>query len=261
MSENKENTLEKLNNFNFSTEDDFNIEENYQILIDVENQKKDSKYLDSEVKVNKAAEEGMVDKESFDDINKFKDNLYSFIRKYDPNQEYTASMSESEKTKLFGLAKYLLTEYTQKLNNLKFNIILNYKQIHFLNNVLTKKLEYDGNDVFTYTELMARYWKGVQEIMNKLDQKNNEQSLFEIDITTVTYLHHLLSKFKVKGATEEYYHFRDILYKLNETNSLFENFKILYERINTNFTIWTTSITENQSVKGTVLESNEVNVE
>lgn len=261
MNEEIQNKLEKLNNFNFSSEESFDINDNYQALIDLENVKKESKFIDAENKILKSVEEKLIEEQNFNGINSYKENLFSFIRKYDPNQEWVVNLSESDKSKLFGLAKHLLTEYTQKLNGLKFNIILTYRQIHFLDNVLTKKLEYDGNDVFTYTELKERYWKGVQEIMTKLNKDDNEQALFEIDITTVTYLHHLISKHKVKGAQEEYYLFRDILYKLNEINSIFECFKVLYERININFTIWTTSITDNrnQVAEATLLNADENN--
>ena len=245
MTEEVKDNLEIIK-FDFSSTAEFNVDETYKAILQVEEHQKESKFIDANVKVKKAVDISIVNKNYFDDIEKDRENLFAFIRKYDPASDYIKSCTESTKTRLFGVAKFMLTEYGSKLNNLKFHIKLSYKEIHFLNNVLTRRLDYDGSDIFTYTELRTKYWNGVEEILKKLNK--DDDALFDIDITTVTYLNHLIMKHKVKGSNEEYLLFRDILYKLNELTDIFNSFKVLYERINTNFTIWTTSITENNSI-------------
>ena len=65
-----------------------------------------------------------------------------------------------------------------------------------------------------------------------------------IDIKSIIIMYSFLGGFKIKGFGEEYYLFTSVLKKLIDTNKLFDAYKIINTRIQTDFMTWNSSLKE-----------------
>ena len=132
--------------------------------------------------------------------------------------------------------------YIQYVNEMKFIFVLEKSEAKWLNKVLLGEIEYNGDEVFNYTELYNTFWKGVQEKME--EDKSAESYSFKVAIKSLLILHHLIKGHTVKGRTGDFKIFASILYKIAKVNKLFNAYNIIIERIKSDREIWGAGLDE-----------------
>jgi lantibiotic modifying enzyme len=139
-----------------------------------------------------------------------------------------------------------------------FNFEIKTEEYKFLNKILTRVIEYNGDDVFNYVDFYETVWSNV--IQQYESDKSVSTIKINIPIKKILILHHLIKDYKVKGITEEFRYFRNILYKIAETNKLFNAYNIIVERIKDDCKLWGNALDEVLSNKNnnTVKDINEV---
>ena len=171
-----------------------------------------------------------------------KQSILDFIRKYDPNGELIDDMRVHDVDKIYSIFNYLLNSYIKYLNEMSFNFELTKDEFKFLNKVLTQTIEYDGDEVFNYTKFIEDFWENAKEEVEK--DKSKESYIFKIDIKQILLLHHLIKGHKVKGITNEFKVFRSILYKIAQTNRIFNAYNIIVDRLKEDAKLWGTALDE-----------------
>ena len=117
-----------------------------------------------------------------------------------------------------------------------FNFELTKEEFKFLDKVLTKTIEYNGDEVFNYTEFIENFWESAVEEYEK--DKSKESNIFKIDIKKILLLHHLIKEHRVKGITNEFRQFRNVLYKIAQTNRIFNAYNIIVDRLKEDAKLW-----------------------
>jgi len=160
----------------------------------------------------------------------------NFIRTYDPNKPIVKDLELADVDKIYAISNYLLNSYIQYVNEMKFNFTLSINEFKFVDKALTREISYNADEVFNYAEFMNNLWYGVQE------QAEENKSLGEftvvVDIKKILILHHLIKGYTVKGRTNDYDLFKNVLYKIAQFNKLFNAYSIVIERIKADREIW-----------------------
>lgn len=125
--------------------------------------------------------------------------------------------SEEEKDELYKTAQDMWKEYRDTLTEAKFNLHLNRDQYQLLSDILISKLEYDADTVFVAIELSSALGKMKEHKF----QDGNEIFPFKVNATELTYIYHLIAKWKVKGLSKSAYTFADILRRIATVSKLF----------------------------------------
>jgi hypothetical protein len=180
--------------------------------------------------------EKFVDKSFVEELGKKRESIKDFIRKYDPNGDLVKDMKVHDVDKVYSIFNYLLNSYITYLNNMTFNFELTKEEFKFLHKTLTHTLEYDGDEVFNYTKFIEEFWENAVEEVEK--DKSKESYVFKIDIKQILLLHHLIKGHKVKGITNEFKQFRNILYKIAQTNKIFNAYNIIVDRLKEDAKLW-----------------------
>ena len=166
----------------------------------------------------------------------------NFIRKYDPNKDLVKNMELVEVDKIYAISNYLLNSYIQFVNDMKFNFTLTKQEFNFLNKALTREIEYNADEVFNYAEFLNSLWNDVQRIAE--EHKSETSITFVADIKMILILHHLIKGYKVKGHTQDYVLFKEVLFKIAQFNKLFNAYNIVIERIKGDREIWGAALDE-----------------
>jgi hypothetical protein len=99
------------------------------------------------------------------------------------------------------------------------------------------KLEYDVNTVFFAIELV--------ELLGSLREVKytNDKELkgVAVNATEITYIYHLISKYKVKGLTKDSFTFSEILVKIGDISKLFNYYDAVGKNLSTDIQNWVTS--------------------
>jgi len=235
-----------LENIDFKTVEDFDYTEYYSIIEKIAKKNVTLKNEEAENLVKEFAEK-LIDKNYVTTLNDKKENILNFLRKYDPNTDIIKNMVEHDVDKVYAVSNYLVNSYIQYLNEMSFNFELSNKDYKFLNKILTQLIEYNGDDVFNYVELYENFWINVREYVDK--NAPQEVYYFKVNIKMILILHHLIKNFKVKGNTDEFKCFRNILYRIAQTNKLFNAYNIIVERIKEDCKIWGAALDETIRVR------------
>lgn len=242
MSENKEfqKVLDKaksLENVNFSDESEFNHDEFYGVIEKIANQNQSIKDQEAETVIQNLAAE-YINLEFINELNKKKKTVEDFIRKYDPNKsDFLKGIHSNEVDKIYAISNYLLNAYIQYVNEMDFDFTLRSTEIKYINNILMKEIEYDGDEVFNLVQLLDDFWT---ESYKEYDENKNEKDefTFKVSIQKILILHHLIKGHKEKGIAEKFKIFRNVLYKIAQTNKVFNAYSIVIERIKSEREIW-----------------------
>ena len=113
-------------------------------------------------------------------------------------------------------------------------------EFKFLHKILTNSIEYNGDDVFNYVEFMEGFWYDAHKEYS--DNKSEEKFVFKINIKQILLLYHLIKEFKVKGITSDFKSFRSVLYKIGQTNKIFNAYNIIIERMKEDAKLWGTAL-------------------
>lgn len=145
---------------------------------------------------------------------------------------------ESYKDELYGNAQLLWNEYASILRDVKYTFYLNRKQFNFLTSLLRDKLEYDVNTIFLAIELtkMLGLWVKSEEG----EKYNNDEDIrgFSADATEITYMYHLIAKYKVKGLTKETYLFAEVLRKIGDISKIISYYDTSAKNLSTDIQKW-----------------------
>lgn len=251
-------STDELDNFNFSSEKEFDIEQFHE-LVSVMKKAEPDESMKEFVKLQEA--KNIIDKTAklflnpifVDEYKQGEENLINMIRKFDPNLDSVKTMTEQQKDKVYEIAQYLFNSYQKKLNDLEFHFPLNDSERKFVYNVFRHRLEYDQNEVFQLKELKDNY-------LDK-DAEKDKEGIFNtfINVNDLIVFYHLFSKYKVKGITSEHYDFLTVLTKIGERIKLFNAYNVIVQRLSTDFQIWGGALsTDGDVVGGKVLDATEV---
>jgi hypothetical protein len=144
------------------------------------------------------------------------DKSEATILKYMSENEGFGKTSD-EKDELYKQAQILWGDYATELRNAKYVFYLNRQQYNFLTDTITKKMEYDVNTVFLAIEL-TNTMGNMKLKSNFPDDKVLEG--FEVDATEITYIYHLISKYKVKGLDKSAYNFGNVLKRIGDISKI-----------------------------------------
>lgn len=249
------NKVKEIENFDYKS-NDFNHNEFYSVIENIAKQNNTIKNNEAE-NIIKNDNGILVDKKFIEELENKKSKVLDLIRKYDPNSDTVKNMHEHDIDKVYAISTYLINVYIQYLNDMTFNFELKTEEYKFLNKILTRIIEYNGDDVFNYVDFYESVWSNV------IQQYESDRSVttikINIPIKKILILHHLIKDYKVKGNTDEFRYFRNILYKIAETNKLFNAYNIIVERIKDDCKLWGNALDEVLSNKNNnITDINEV---
>lgn len=148
--------------------------------------------------------------------------------------------TDEEKDTLYSEAQKLWNEYADHMKTAKYNFFLNRGQWKFITDLLLSKLEYDVNTVFFAIELTDM----LGDMRNVKYNNDEELKSTPVNATEITYIYHLISKYKVKGLTKESYLFSEILIKIGDISKLFNYYDAVGKNLSTDIQNWVTSFEE-----------------
>jgi hypothetical protein len=247
-----------LESFDFASTENFNIDENYE-LVEIMKKEKEDESMKELVKLREAKNiieknaKNFLNPEFVDKYNKEEENLLNLIKKFDPNLDEVRNMPEDKKDKIYEIAQYLFNLYQKKLNQLLFYFPLTKDEVKFMFNVFRNKLEYDQNEVFQMKELKENY---LDKDFEKLEDGN---LMTYINVNDLIVFYHLISKYKVKGITQEHYDYLQILTKIGERIKLFNAYNVVVQRLSNDFQLWGGTLSVEGELAGKVLEPQIIN--
>ena len=236
--ENVEDPLDVLVKLKFNEDDEINIETYSEIIDTLERDL--SLKSDGTDEIIKEIGGKYVNSDYLSELLQSYENIKNFHKKYDPNKEEIQNLSKKEKDNLFKVGSFLNKNYTKLINNLLFTITLSSKEYMFLDIALTKKISYNGTEVFNMIDLNEKYLKPWKEEFKK---NKSDEFVINIDINNIVMIYHFLQTYSIKGIGNEYYNFVSILQKIAETNKVYNAFNIKEELANTNFLAWNSNLT------------------
>lgn len=234
--------LEDLVNHDFTKGEDFDFEQSSEMIEIMEREIEVAKSREADEVIEELAHK-YVESEYFAKLNKCIENFKAFLAKYNVEKEEVKNMTEKQKDNAFAAGKFLSKNLANVINDLTLSIEWKRDEYKFLSTALTQKLSYDGNEVFNIIELNEKYLKEWKET-DKALPKQIESFMVDIDIRNVVMLYHFLGKHSVKGIGAEFYTFANILGKIADTNKIYNAYNIIKSRLDNDFTLWTSAITE-----------------
>jgi hypothetical protein len=123
--------------------------------------------------------------------------------------------TDDEKDALYIYGQKIWQEYSDLLQDTKYNFNLNRNQFKFLKQLLVSKMQYDVNTVFIALELedlLLDTYKFADEYQVNPIQAN---------ATEITYIYHLIATHKVTGITKDTRTFAEILRKIGDVSKVF----------------------------------------
>lgn len=164
-------------------------------------------------------------------------NLTEFLSRFRTDLEEVQNMTKSDRDKLYGYGKELFKTYENQYSNLMFNFELSKKEWNFIEHTLTKKLLYNGQELFNYWELYMRFIEPTREIAEKLP-KTIESFAPVCSVQSLILLSHLLMKHEEKASTDSFHYFRTVLTEIAKMTKLFNAYGVMLERVTNRFNHW-----------------------
>ena len=233
--------MEKKNFFDFKSDDTFDLDKEYSTLFG-SNEFKPSNPNEDKLKdaENIIQEYGPKYVEGLS-LQKYEEvflNLSAFLIKFRTDSEEVNNMTKAERDKLFGYGKELFTSYQTHYGDLYFNFELSVKEWNFIDHTLTKKLSYNGQELFNYWELYVKFIEPTRALV----PKNAESFVAVCSIQSLILLSHLLMKHEEKGSTEAFHSFRTVLTEVAKMTRLFNAYGVMLERATNSFNNWVNSL-------------------
>lgn len=151
-----------------------------------------------------------------------------------------SGLSDQEQDELYGKAKIMWREYYDIHATTKYMFYLNRRQYKFLTDLITQKLEYDVETVFLAV--------GLTELLASMEKKkytnDNELNCFEVTAVEITYIYHLISKYKAKGLNNDTYRFSEVLLKIGEISKVFNYYENMNKQLSTTIQNWVMTLQE-----------------
>jgi hypothetical protein len=154
--------------------------------------------------------------------------------------------TESEKDELYKSSQEMWKEYRDVLTDVKFNLHLNRSQYKLLTDILVSKLEYDADTVFVAIGISS----ALGEMKKHKFSNDTEVFPFKVNATELTYIYHLISKWKVKGITNSTFTFAQILERIGVVSKLFNYYDKWAKHLSEYIQDWVSSFEEGVTLEG-----------
>jgi len=257
---NNQEALENILEHDFSTDENFNIEENYKHVLEFEEMQEKAK-LSKEDEIIDYLGSKYVEPEFYEKINKLRKNIKDYLKKYDVNSDFVKSILENnpeddELNRLFGIVKFMLNTFNRTVEELNFVFRFTKQEYNLVNKLLTNESDVSGQEVLLQgMDLLLEE----MEQWKKIYKETQEEELhLPLSMNSTYLMYHFLSKKTVKGFSNKFYTLRSVMGKLKEASDVFEAYKTVSERLKTDFSIWCGAITpfneEKEEVKEKVKE-------
>lgn len=223
--------------FDFKSEGQFNLHEEYSKLeeakIETPNERKikDAQHVIKELGVK------YVEGSSLDEFEKNFENLETFLSRFRTDSPEVENMSTQERTKLFGYAITMQKQFENIYQNLRFNFEMTRDEWHFVFNVLTNRLKYNGNEVFNFWQLKIDFLDSVDGQFKSLP-KEIDSVILTTAVRNLILLSHLLMKYEESAGNKSFYHFKNILFEIAQMTKLFNAYGVMAERLGNKMTQW-----------------------
>lgn len=240
-------SLEELEKFDFSSDQELKVDDYHEMvsLLKVSqnptNEKKEAIQALEAENVIKRESERFLGKEATELYAKQRENLKSFLRRYEINTDLVKNMTEPEKDKIYDIAEYLFNDYQKIHNNLDFIFPLTFEEWKWVVDVLIKKLDYDRDGVFQIRELNKNYLSRYTKFTK--DGPNVPEMGTRLDINSMMIMYHHITRHAIKGHQTEAELFINIITKLEERLVLYNAYKILTDRLSEEFQVWGGALT------------------
>jgi hypothetical protein len=232
--------MEEKKFFNFREEEKFDLNKEYDILFEGKDFKStnpnEAKLKDAEDIINEFGAK-YIEGLSLQKYEKMFVNITEFLSKFRTDSDEVKNMTESERSKLYGYGSELFKSYKNQYSNLQFNFELSIKEWHFIENTLTKKLLYNGQELFNYWELYMKFIEPTKKMVDSLPKGIN--SFIPIcSVQSMILLSHLLMKHEEKASTDSFHYFRIVLTEIAKMTKLFNAYGVMLERVTNRFNHW-----------------------
>ncbi len=225
----------------FNSDEEFNLQEEYSNLnvhkLDTPDDKKIKDAEDIIMELGKKHVEGA----SLDKYEQSFSSLNAFLVKYRTDSEEVISMSKNERTQLFGYSVSMYKNYENIYQDMVFNFELSQEEWHFIENVLNKKMKYNGQELFNYWQLRVDFLDPTSAKFKDVP-KEIPSIVIETSVKNMILLSHLLMKHEENGATRSFYHFKDVLFEIASMTKLFNAYGVMSERLSKMFNEWINAI-------------------
>lgn len=148
--------------------------------------------------------------------------------------------SDEEKDAIYLYAQKIWQEYSDLLQETKYNFNLNRSQFKFLKNLLVTKMQYDVNTVFIALEL--------EELLNNSDSfkyvNDYQLNSIQANATEITYIYHLIATHKVTGITKDARTFAEILRKIGDVSKVFNFYETSGKNLASDVQDWVAAFEE-----------------
>lgn len=140
------------------------------------------------------------------------ENSYKFMSENDGS-----GLNDFERDALYAKAQENYKTLQREVRDSKLCFYFNRQQYNFLTDLILKKLEYDVDSVFIAIDL-----KNLMFEFSKMDfnAKSKDIKFVEVTPTEITYVYHLIAKYKVKGLTDEAFRFSEILRRIGQISKI-----------------------------------------
>jgi len=230
--------------FDFKSEEKFDLNEEYSKLFGEE-----IKSINPDEVKLKEAEDIIKEMGSkyleYDSIQHYEEsfiNLNEFLIKFRVDSEEVKNMTKEDRDKLWAYGKELFTYYQDQYKELKFNFELTIKEWNYIDNTLSKKLSYNGQELFNFWELYKQFIQPTREIANQMIKQKIESFIPTCSIQSLVLLSHLLMKHEEKGSTEGFHNFRNVLTEVGQMTKLFNAYGVILERIANRYNNWVNAL-------------------
>jgi hypothetical protein len=236
--------MEEKKIFDFKSDEKFDLNSEYTSMFGTEEfipkNPNESKLQDAENIINELGGK-YIEGLSLQKYEEFYLNLNEFLKKFRTDSEEVKSMTKDDRDKLFGYGKEMFKIYQNKYGKLDFNFELSLEEWHYIYNTLTRKISYDGKEVFNYWELFNSFLEPTNEMVLKLP-KELKSFVPICSIQSLILLSHLLMKWEEKGSTKSFYHFINILTEIAQMTKLFNAYGVIVERMTNRFNNWVNAL-------------------
>jgi hypothetical protein len=237
--------MEEKKFFDFKSGEEFNLNEEYSKFFGEGDTKfenpAESKLRDAEKVIG---EIGAKYIESFS-LQKYERsflNLSEFLSKFRTDSVEVKNMTKDDRDKLWAYGKELYTYYQDRYNNLDFNFEVSVKEWNFIDHTLSRKLSYNGQEVFNYWELYIKFIEPTRVIASSVIKQKIESFTPICSLQSLVLLGHFLMTNEEKANSESFYLFRNVLAEIGQMNKLFNAYSVILERVSNSFNNWVNAL-------------------
>ena len=236
----EKNETKKKEFFDFTANQEFNLDEEYKKLFNTEELIKvnpaNKELADAEDIIKKEGP-NYVEATTLANFENKLQNATEFFKKYGVETDTVKTMTRSDRDKLFGYGKELYNSLKEAYETIEFNFEMTPKEFAFLEHTMTKKLTYNGNEIFTYWELYSNWIEPTIRAAKQLP-KDLPSFVPSIPVRQLVLLQHLIFKHEEKGSEQSFYSFRKIVFELAKMTKIFNAYGVLVVRVENRFKHW-----------------------